>query len=346
MKSLKKETTKAFIWDLASKFSIQGIGLLTSIFLARLLSPAEFGIVGIALVFIGVSQILQDVGFGAALIQQKNNDSLSYSSVFFLNLFLSLILFFIFQCSAQFIARFFEEPKLTNVIQWLSMGIILNALNIVQISILKRNLLFKELGLRLLISGVISGIISIYLAFNGYGVYALVAQYLLATTISTLILWKISKWRPKLAFSWKSLNSLLSFSGYHFLSGLGDQLLTRANNLVIGKLFSTTTLGFFSLADNLNRIVVNYSSGSINNVFFPVLSKIQNDLARFREIFLKILNFASFLTFLLTGIMLLSAHMLIIILFGYKWLPSVLIFQILVFRSFNYPINSIIITSF
>lgn len=198
----------------------------------------------------------------------------------------------------------------------------------------------------MLIAGLISGVIGVILAFKGYGVYALVTQHLLNNVIGTIVLWKISRWRPEFAFSWQKLKKLSSFSSYMVLSQIGNQLLIRLNVVVIAKLFSPATLGFYSIADSLNQLVITYTSGTIGKVFFPVLSQLQNDLIRFRKIFLKVIRFTSFLTFLLAGGMVLCSSAIILILFGEKWLPSVFIFQILMIKIANFPINSIIVGSF
>jgi len=344
--SLKKKSSIAVIWDLLGRFSTQGVSFIVLIFLARLLNPEEFGIVGIALAIIGFTHIFVDAGFSITLIQNKRNSPEIYSSIFFLNLGLSTFLFLVFQIVAEPIALFFQEPHLTLIIRWLAVSLILQSLIIVQIAILKRKLQFKELGLRLLLAGGISGSISIYLAFQGYGVYALVVQNIVASLVSVIILWKVSKWRPNLFFSRKSITPLLSFNSYQFFSNLGHQILAKVNILFIGKFFSPSTLSFFTQADSLSKIIIGYSSETINNVFFPVLSQMQNDLNRFKFIFLKLLRFTSFLSFLLGGVMLLSGKMLILSLLGDKWLPSVFIFQILILRSLNTPINAVILHTF
>lgn len=346
MASLKKKSTIAIIWDLLGRFSTQGVSFIVLIFLARLLSPEEFGIVGIALAVIGFTRLFVEVGFEVSLIQNKTNSQESYSSIFFLNLGLSIFLFLVFQLVAEQVALFFQEPRLTAIIKWLSVGLIFQALITVQTAILKRNLKFKALSLRLLIAGIISGSISIYLAFQGYGVYALVVQNIIASLVSAIVLWSVSQWRPSFFFSWKSITHLLSFNGYQFLSNLGHQIIVKVNVLFIGKFFSPTTLSFFTQADSLSKLIIGYSSESINNVFFPILSQVQDNLSQFRRLFLKLLRFTSFLTFLLAGIMLLSGKMLILSLLGAKWLPCVFIFQILMLRSINTPTNAIILHSF
>lgn len=346
MSSLKNKSIKAVAWDFLGTFSTQGVTFIISIFLARILSPEDFGIIGMALVFIGISQLFTDVGFTSALIQAKKNESISYSSVFWLNLFLSLCIFSIFQLLAPVIANFYEEPIIEELVKLLAWGIPLGALNKVQTAILKRDLKFKELSLRTFLAGVISGIIGLYAAYKGYEVYALVAQSLSAAAITTIVLWKVSDWRPKFEFSKIELSKLFNFSKYVFFGQMMGQLISKLDTLVIGKVFSATTLGFFSRAESLNVLVVRYSSRIITNVFFPVLSKLQDDLKRFSDVYLRIITLTSFVSFFLSGLLIIAGEALIITLFGEKWAPSVFIFNILMLRLFNYPINAIIVSSF
>jgi O-antigen/teichoic acid export membrane protein len=346
LSSLKNKSIKALAWDFLGTFSTQGVTFIISIFLARILSPEDFGIIGMSLVFIGISEIFTDVGFTSALIQAKENKSISYSSVFWLNLFLSFCIFLLFQLLAPIIASFYEEPIIERLVRLLAWGIPLGALNKVQTARLKRDLKFKELSLRTFLAGVISGIIGLVAAFQDYGVYALVAQTLSAAVITTIVLWKVSDWRPKFEFSKFELSKLFNFSKYVFFGQMLGQVISKLDTLVIGKVFSAATLGFFSRAQSLNALVVRYSSRIINNVFFPVLSKLQDDLKRFSEVYLRVVTLTSFVSFFLSGILILAGEALIITLFGEKWAPSVFIFNILMLRLFNYPINAIIISSF
>lgn len=346
MSTLKNKTVSALLWDFLGTFSTQGGSFILTILLARILSPEDFGVVGMALVFIGLSQVFMDAGFSTALIQQKENDHLTYSSVFFFNIVLGCFLFLFFQLIAAWIANFYQIPEIEHIIRYLAFSIPLYALTVVQVSILKKELRFKELSLRMFLAGIISGIVGVVMAFYGFGVYALVAQSVLSSVVTTIVLWSVSEWRPTLAFSWEKLRNLLGFSKYVFFAQVFGQILSRLDTLVIGKMFSAATLGFFSRAESLNRLVVKYSSSSINRVFFPVLSKLQDDIERFNKVFFQAITVAASLTFLLSGICIFSGEAIIIGLFGEKWLPSVFIFQILMLRIFNYPINALIVNAF
>ncbi|HKR05422.1 MAG TPA: lipopolysaccharide biosynthesis protein [Bacteroidia bacterium] len=346
MSELKRKAQRAIIWDLAGTFSQHGIGFIISIFLARILHPTEFGLVGIALVIINLLQIFSDFGFASALIQNKNNTSLTYSSVFYINIGFGIFLVLLFQIAAPFIGEFYHNNKITDIIRWLSLTIFISSLNIVQRTILARNINFKTLTIRQVISQCIGGIIGIYLAFNKWGVYALVAQNLIATLVDVLILWRISDWHPKLEFSWKEVKKLTAFSSYSFMSQLLNRFFSRLDVLIVGKIFTPAILGYYSRADSVNALVTKYSSSSITKVFYPILSKVQDDDVQYKVILFRLLHFVAFISFLLTGIMVFAGRDIIILLFGKKWEPSVLIFQILALKSFVLPINSIIVSAF
>lgn len=345
-RTLKEKSIVALVWDFVGSLATQGSQFVISIILARLLSPSDFGLVGMAMVFIAISQSFIDLGFGSALVQNKENKPITYSSIFLINLFCGIVLLMLFIFLAKPIGGFYESKIVEQLVLIMAPTLLFGALNMVQISILKRELRFKELSLRLLLSGLISGLIGVTLAFLGYGVYALSVQVLFFSIISTIVLWKVSEWRPTLDFSLDEVKSLLSFSTYTFLGQTLNQIINKLDALIIGKLFSASTLGFFTRAESLGALLISYTSGSLAKVFFPAMSKIQDDLERFKYVFLKVISLVSFLTFLLSGVMILSGEFIILTLFGEKWQPSVVIFQILMVKIFCYPISVIIVNSF
>ena len=326
--------------------STHGIRFVLSIFLARLLTPAEFGLIGMALVFVNLSQIFVDIGFGAALIQRKEADDLTYSSVFYYNLVVGLLLMVLFWFLAPMIGSFYENTEITTLVRYLAIGLPINAVTLVQVTILSREMRFKELSLRTFIAGIISGIIGVVMALTGFGVMALVVQYLLSSAISAIVIWNVSNWRPQWRFSWTSLREISAFSRYIFFGKSLDSITRQLDTLLVGKLFSASTLGFYSRAQSLNQFVIVYTSGSINKVFFPVLSQLQDQPELFKKVYLRTISSLALLTFFLSGIMIFSGEAIIVILFGEKWLPSVVIFQILALRIFNYPINAVIVKTF
>lgn len=346
MSSLKRRATSAVLWDLGGTFSQQAVGFVISIFLARLLEPRDFGIVSMSLVFITIFQVFTDFGFASALIQNEKNTSLTYSSVFYINVIFGLALFLIFQGIAPVVGDFYKQPIVAELVRWTSLSFIFSSLNIVQRTILRRNIDFRTLTIRGIISQVGGGVVGVALAFRGYGVYALVFQNISSSLLNTMILWRVTDWYPRFEFSLKEVKKLSGFSAFMFLDQFVSTIFNRLDVLFIAKVFSPTTLGFYSRADSVNNLVAKYSSSSITKVFFPVLSKMQNDDAAFERTYRRIFNLACFVSFGLTGVLFLLGQDVITVLFGNKWMHSVFIFQILVLKAFSFPVNTIMITAF
>lgn len=346
MDHLKKNALNAIGWDFLGVFATQGVNFIVSIFLARLLTPEDFGLIGMAMVFIVVFQTMADLGFSTALIQNRENSNLIYSSVFWLNVGFGIIVYVVFYFCAPAIAKFYESPQMTPLIRWLALILPISTLNLVQVAILKRDLKFKLLSIRLLVAGAVSGVVGVTMAFGGYEVYALVIQQLLLVAVSTVVLWKVSTWRPDLKFSLPALRGIMSVSIYVFLGSTLNRIVKKVDALVIGKVFSPATLGFFTRAESLNSLVSRYSSEIVGRVFLPVMSKLQDEPSRFQSAYLSTLSYLAFLVFLLSGVLIISGEFLIVSLFGVKWLPSVFIFQVLMFKMFNTPINFLIVNAF
>lgn len=342
---LKNKSLSAILWDLLGLIGQRGATFIVSIFLARLLTPEDFGIVGIAMVFIGISQGLLDLGFGASLIQKKDNSNDLYSSVFFANVFIGVLLTAMFIVIAPIIADFFSNPEVELVLRWLSFLIFIQSTAIVPISILKRNLNFKVLSQRLIISNVLGGIVGILMALNGFGVFSIVAQQLISTAFDVAFVWVRVKWRPRVLFSLEKINEIKSFSGYVFLDQITSTIFKRLDVLFVGKIFSPAILGYYTRADSLNRLSTNIATSSIQKVFFPVLSSIQDDDSRFNRVYEKVFSVVVFLSFIGIGLAYILSKDIIIGLFGEKWLFSVSIFNIIVFRSINIPLNGLLLNA-
>lgn len=346
MSTLRSRTANALGWDLVGNYGGQITGFIISIFLARLLSPQDFGLVGMSMVFIAVLQVFKDFGFASALIQNKENTSLTYSSVFYINLLAGTLLTILLYFVAPLIGRFYDNQAVILIVQLLSITFFINSFNIVQSTILRKSLDFKKLTMRDLISQISAGVVAVILAFQGVGVYALVIQQILAAIIRTILLWKLTAWYPKWEFSFTEVKKLTGFSVYVFAAQSVNQIIREVDTLVIGKLFSPATLGYFSRANSLNTLINKNSSGTLTKVFFPVLSSIQDDEQRFEKIFLKVIHIVSVISVFLTGLFFLIGEELIIGLFGKKWEPSILIFKILIIKGFTYPISSMIVNAF
>jgi O-antigen/teichoic acid export membrane protein len=346
MGNLRGRTSRAFLWDLFGNYGSQVSSFVISIFLARLLSPEDFGLVGLSMVFISMLNIFQEMGFASALIQNEKNTSLTYSSVFFLNVSAGLVLTVGVFFSGPLIGAFFDQPIITDLVRLLSIAFFFTSFNIVQVTILRKALDFKKLTFRRLTAQLCAGVIAVVFAYLDYGVYALVIQQIVAAAISTALLWKITNWYPKWEFSWSEIKKLSSFSLYVFAASSVNKIIEQLDTLVIGKLFSPTTLGFFSRANSLNNLVTKNSSASIAKVFFPALTQVKDDSERFERIYLKVINMVASIAIFLTCIFYLIGEELIIGLFGVKWKLSIPVFQILILKGFTYPISAMIVNAF
>ena len=346
MDELKRKSLSAVIWDLGGSFGQQIFSFIIGIFLARLLMPEEFGLVGMAMAFIAVFQVFSDVGFASALIHRQDTTSLTYSSVFYLNIGIGLVLAGLTFYGAPLIGAFYNDSEVTAVVRWLSLIFIFSSFNIVQKTLLKKNLDMKALNIRVFLSQLIGGSIGIYMAFQGFGVYSLIGMRIVDDIVTTIFFWSVTDWYPKWEFSKKEITRLTGYSSYIFFDQFFSKIFSRIDTFFIGKVFSASTLGFYSRAQSLNQAVTKYSSKTLQKVFFPVLSKLQNDDEKYFSVYYKLIAVVTFLAFGLVGFLFITGESLIILLYGEKWQPSVLIFQILILKAFTYPISIMVNNSF
>lgn len=346
MTSLKKRSAAAFTWDLAGTFLKQGSSFIISIFLSRLLTPAEFGLVGMALVFITISQVFVDVGFTSALIQSKDNKPETYSSVFYVNLFAGIALTAIFYFGAPVIGNFYNNENITELVQWLSLIFVFNSLNLVQVAILRKELDFKILTVRTVVASAGGGILGVIGALYGMGVYSLVLQQISTACLSTIMLWSTANWRPDLKFSMPEVKRLTKFSSFVFLDNFMSTIFHRLDVMMVGKLFTPATLGFYSRAVTLKDMVTNYSSSSLTKVFFPVLASLQDDHKAYTAVYFKVISVIAFLSYGLTGVLFIMGKDIILGLFGPQWGPAVVVFQVLILAACNQPLNAMMVNAF
>ncbi|RUM44160.1 MAG: hypothetical protein DSY46_06255 [Hydrogenimonas sp.] len=343
MDSLKTQGLKAVAWDFIGKLARNGTGFIVTIVLARLLDPSAFGLVAMIMVIIGIAFIFSDVGLGSALIQRRHLRPIHYNSVFYFNIIMGILLTVIILFSAPSIANFYHNEAITPLAQAISFLFIINALSSVQNTRLRKRLEYATLAKANMGAAVLSGGVGIGLAFYGAGVWSLIAQALSRGIFYNIFIWRASDWLPSLSFSLKALQQLWAFGFRMFLSGLLELIYTRLDIIIIGRLFSPATLGFFDMAKRLNEMIVQYSSGSIMAVLFPLLSRVQNSLVRFQNIAIKTLGIISFILFFLLGLMYVIADDLIILLFTEKWEPSIIYFKIILLSGFAYPLSALLV---
>jgi O-antigen/teichoic acid export membrane protein len=317
---------KGLFWDFLGKIFSQGFAFIASIFLARLLLPEDFGLVAIALVFINISQVFIDAGFGAALIQKDEVSPNLYSSVFWLNIFSGIILTVLFVFISKWVAYIYEAPELKEVLQYFSLAFLINSLGVIQRTQLVKKMDFKKLSIVTAVATLLSGIIAIYIAFETKSYWALVVQQLSMFGFTTIFLWIANSWRPKFHFSIEDLRSVWKFSSRIFTDGILTNVINSVDTILIGKMFPTNSLGLYSRAKNLSEMVRSYSSGGVASVVFPAISKIQNNSKGVKEIFNRMNTSIAVFSVLLSLILFLFAEPIILFLYTAKWAGSIFFF--------------------
>lgn len=339
--SIKNKTLKGLKWSFIDNIAGSGVTFLVGLVLARLLSPAEFGIIGIILIFIAVSNTLIDSGFSTALIRKFEVSKEDYNTVFYTNLFIAAILIVLFFIFSNNIADFFKEKLLADVFPVMSFLLLINAFGIVQKTDLIRKIDFKKQAIISLIASVVSGIIGITLALLDFGVWSLVWQQLSRYFFITLLLWFFNNWRPTFHFSWKNFKELFGFSSKILGADLINTIYKNIFNLIIGKFYSTAQLGQYTRAEQFNVILTNNLTTVIQKVTFPTLSSVQNDSDRLRFVFRKFIIYSAFLSFPLVLGLGVMAKPLIIVTIGEKWLEASFYLQIMCLYGILYPLTNL-----
>jgi O-antigen/teichoic acid export membrane protein len=339
--SLKQKTVTGLGWSFTDSLLNQGVTFGVGIVLARLLSPEEFGVIGIVSIFIAVFTSIVDSGFSSALIRKNNVKEIDYNTVFIFNLILSCILFFVLYLLAPGISVFFENDQLTTLTRAMGIILVANAFGIIQRTILIKKIDFKTQAKISIISSVISGGIGVGMAWTGYGVWSLVIQQISRQSLNSLFLWVFNRWRPRLQFSIQSFRELFSFGSKMLLSGLLDTLRTQVFTTVIGKCYTAEVLGQYTRARQFNMIFSSNLTGITQRVGYPVLSSIQDEPERLKKAYRKILGTTMLVSLVcMLGVAAIAKPM-VLILIGEKWLPSVDCLQIICFSGICYPLNAI-----
>lgn len=326
---LQRKTISGIIWSSLQRFGTLGINLISNIVLARLLAPEDYGCIGMLMIFIALSNTFVDGGFVSGLIQKKNPTQEDYSTIFYWNIFISVFFYVVLYISAPIIASFYEMSILTDVLRVLGLILFINALSIVQIAILRRQLQFKKISIIQAVSVLISVITTIVLAYKGWGVWALVTQQLLCTCLITIGLWLVCKWYPVCSFSFQSFKELFSYSAFLLFSDLLNNLCDNIQGLIIGKKYTPSDMGFYTQAKKFEAVPTQSISYVVSLVAFPVFAKLQDDKEKLNVAVRKCIRFMNFLNFPLMILLILIAEPLFIILFSDKWCESIPYFRIL-----------------
>ena len=335
---LKEKTAKGVSWGFVDNFLNYGIVAVANIVLANLLTPSDFGIIGMTALFITLSTSLVDSGFTGALTRKKEVNDADLSTVFYFNFAISLLLYAVLFFTAPLIAAFFEEEILVPVIRILSLSLVVNALGIVHKVLFIRIIDFKTQAKISLFSAVASSLLAIAAAFYGMGVWSLVILQVARAAISTIMLWIMSKWRPGLLFSGKSFKEMFSFGSRLLATSIISAVWSEMYSFIIGKFYTSSTLGLYSHANKTKNMVTSNVSIVMQRVSFPVLSSVQDERLRRVEVYRKVLKTTVLIAFTaVLGLWAIAPNFTAGI-FGEQWIPAVGYIRILCFSGFFIPV--------
>lgn len=338
--SVKSKTLSGLIWKFAERSGAQAIQFVVSIILARLLTPADYGLIGLITVFIAVATVFAQSGLGQALVQHKNIDKTEFSTVFYFSVVFSVLLYTVLFATAPFIAHFYNEPQLTDVIRVLGITVIIGAVNSVQQAYVQKTMQFKRFFYSTLSGTAVSAIVGIALAYTGFGVWALVWQQISNQLINTFVLWFTVRWRPTLEFSVQKAKNLFSYGWKLLCSGLLDTVYNNMYSLIIGKFYSTADLGYYNRGKNFPMLIIQNVNSAIDSVLFPVLSDAQDDKSRFKAMVRRSIVTSTFVIFPCMAGLAAVAKPLTLLLLTEKWLPAVPFIQFCCFTYAFWPVNT------
>lgn len=331
MGELRDKTISGVKWSAIGRFSTQGIGFVIGLLLARVLSPSDYGVVGMVGIFFAIAQTFIDSGFGSALIRKNDCNDTDYSTAFYFNIIVGLICCILLSLCAPYIAEFFETPILKEIVIVMSINMFISSFTIVQWAKLNSAIDFKTQAKIGLITTILSGIVGLTLAYTGFGVWSLVFQNLVATILRTIMLFITTKWTPKWVFSKKSFNYLFGFGSKILTASLLHTIYANMTTIIIGKFYTAKDLGFYSRGESLASLPSMNITGILQSVTYPILSKIQDDNERLIQVYRKYIAMASIIIFFGMCLLAALAKPLILVLLTEKWLDSVIYLQIFCF---------------
>ncbi len=341
MDDLRQKTLSGLFWSLSERVGLRVVQFLPTILLARLLTPEQFGLVGMLALFIALAQTFLDSGFGAALIQKQGTTYADECSIFYFNILVGGLAILALYFAAPLIAAFYQQPLLIPLTRWLSLDILLKSFSLIQTTLLTRALDFRTQIKANLFATLCAGVIGVAAAYYGLGVWSLVIQTLANTLLFTAALWRLSAWRPALRFSLASLRGMFSFSSRMLASGLLAVFFDNFYQMFIGKVFSAGPLGHYTRAASLRGVVIDATSNTLGRVMYPALASIQDDVERLKRGYRKTVVLSTFIHFPLMIGLAVIAQPLITLLFSARWADSVLFFQLMCVAGLLYPLSVI-----
>lgn len=331
MSSVKQDTLKGTKWAAIERFSVQGIQFLLGLFMARILCPEDYGMVGMLGIFFAIAGTFVDSGLSNALVRKKECQEVDYCTVFYSGLAIAVICYFILYLMAPWVAEFFFIPQLCLILRVSAIQLVLGSLMSVHSVILTRQINFKSLAKLAVVASLVSGIIGLFLAYLGFGVWALVYQSLSATLVNLCLLWYVSPWRPKLLFSIESFRELFGYGSKLLASGLLNTIYNNLSPLIIGKYFSARDLGFYSRGTQIATYPVTNVNGVLQRVTFPILAKIQDDTKHLIRVYRKYISIASMVIFFACTLLAAIADPLVRFILTDKWADAIIYLQLFSF---------------
>ena len=337
--NLRKKSIGAVVWSALEAVFKNGLQFIISVVLARLILPEEFGTIALLYLFTGITAVFIDSGFPSALVQRQNTTYNDECTVFWLNVILGVVASLLLWMASPLIAGFYDKPILTDLTAVLALSLFINSLGSIHTTLLTKELNFKKLMVINASATGVSGLVAIVMALEGYGVWALAAQVLVTSIVTTITLWATHKWRPSFIFSAESMRNLFAFGSYLMMSNMLDRIYMRLYTILLGKFYDVKELAFYSRADRTHMLPVDVLSGVLSRVAYPIFSATSQDKARL----LRGLKLA------LEGIMLINVPMMlglmatadsvVPVLFGDNWLPAVPILKVLCLHGVLWPVH-------
>lgn len=336
----KNKVISSLIWKFLERGGVQGVQFVLSIILARLVTPEDYGVIAILLVFIQIATVFIQSGFNTALIQKKESDDLDFSSIFYLSLFVAGILYILLFFASPFVAKFYKSETLTQLLRVISLTLFFGAVNSVQNAYVSKTMQFRRFFFSSMGAVIGSGIVGIVMAYKGFGVWALVAQQLVRDFLICIILWFTVKWRPKFIFSFARVKSLFSFGWKLLVSGLLDTVFRNIYNLIVGRIYDKETLGYFNRGHQFPQVIATNLDGSIQSVMLPTLSSHNDDVSEVKRITRRSISMSAFVLMPCMFGLAAVAEPLVRVLLTDKWLPCVPFLQLACISYAIYPIHT------
>lgn len=327
-KTLKQKTIAGVFWRFGERITAQLITFVVSIVLARLIAPKEYGVIALTTIFINIVNVLATNGLGTSLVQKKDSDEKDFSTMFHASLVLSIVLYIIIFFGAPLVAKIYHKEVLTVLVRVMGLRVPIAAINSIQQAYVQKKMIYKKFFISTLFGTIVSAFVGIYMAIKGYGVWALVGQYLTNTVIDTIVLCFVIDWKPKLYFSYKRFKELFSFGWKIMLSSFIGTIFGQLKGMVIGKRYTSADLAFYNKADQMPSLINNNVNLTVESVFFPTLSQLQEDPEKVKNAIRKMLRMSSYIMSACLFGLAAVAKPLILILLTKKWIACVPFVQI------------------